>query len=154
MSPNQRPGNFVDKLNSHRPQADSTYSNVINEIAEHGVCPFCPDMLLNYHKKPILINGDHWLATENMYPYKNAREHLLIIHKKHIEDFEQMTSPAWTELKSISNRMVEDRKILGATLIMRFGHTAFNGATVNHLHAQIVSGSGQDSGNPILTRVG
>lgn len=147
------PEKFVNPANTtHRPEG--TYSDVINKIQEELVCPFCPDHLATYHEKPILENRDYWLATENMYPYKGAQQHLLFIHKEHIEDVQELTPDAWTELHALVVSICKARAIKGGTLMMRFGDTSRTGATVSHLHAQLVSGPGDTDADPILTRVG
>lgn len=144
---------FVNRQNTtHRPSGK--YTNVIEGIQKDGVCPFCPEQLKKYHKKPIIIESKHWLVTENMYPYEGASHHLLLIHKNHIENFSEITKDAWQDLQKIVNQITETKSILGATFLMRFGETAYTGASVSHLHAQLVSGNEDESSPPILTRVG
>ncbi len=145
---------FVNKTNAKRPPGSGAYTSVIAQISKNNVCPFCPDQLNTYHKKPIIKNGKFWLATENMYPYHGAKEHLLLIHKEHIESLSELDSVQWGELKQILDALIDERNIPGAALIMRSGQTAYTGATVNHLHAQLVSGSGDPDAEPILTRLG
>jgi hypothetical protein len=43
------------------------YGNVIADIAEKNICPFCAEHLTTYHKKPI-DTREHWHVTDNMYP--------------------------------------------------------------------------------------
>lgn len=144
---------YVNPANtSHRP--DGVYSEVIDKIQQESVCPFCPDHLARYHEKPILEDRDYWLATENMYPYKGAENHLLFIHKDHIEDIAELDPEAWTELRALVMSICKARSIPGGTFMMRFGDTSRTGATVSHLHAQLISGSGEASADPIITRVG
>lgn len=133
---------------------DGTYKSVLQNIESDGVCPFCAEQLATYHKKPILHEGKSWLLTENMYPYENSSVHLLVIHKSHIEHMSELTAESWSELRDITVTELRRRGILGATFMMRFGDTRFNGASVNHLHAQVIAGSGDKDAKPILTRVG
>jgi diadenosine tetraphosphate (Ap4A) HIT family hydrolase len=144
---------FVNHDNTaHRPSGK--YANVIQEIQKDGVCPFCSESLKKYHKKPILAEKKYWLLTENMYPYDGASHHLLIVHKDHIEDFSEISSPAWQELQELVKYAVKSKSIPGAALLLRFGNTAYTGASVSHLHAQLVSGNDDATAPPILTRVG
>jgi len=133
---------FVNQANTEfRP--DGTYGNVIKKIAEDGVCPFCPEHLAKYHKNPIEEKG-HWLVTDNMYPYKPAKSHQLFIHKAHITHISEFSEEAWVELLRIAKREAEERNIVGGTLMIRFGDTHFTGASVNHLHANLVQSDPSD----------
>jgi len=145
---------FVDPNNtSYRP--DGVYGKVIDDIKKDGVCPFCPENLTKYHKNPILKEGDFWLLTDNMYPYKGAKHHVLFVHKKHIQRFEEITNEAWSELQDLIRFIIKDRNIEGGAFLFRFGDTALTGASVTHLHANLVSaGSREKDREPIMTRIG
>lgn len=143
---------FVNDQNTGRP--DKTYQNVIQSIAKDGVCPFCPENIASYHKKPTVLDGKYWLLSDSMYPYKNSAEHMLVVHKKHVENIQDISKNAWQELKEIIDTITKKRNMSGATLLFRFGETSRTGASVSHLHAQIVSGTGKKDAEPIITRVG
>lgn len=145
---------FVNKENTgYRP--DKTYSEVIEKIDNDGVCPFCPKSLKKYHKPPIIKNGKYWIVTNNMYPYKGAKHHVLFIHKKHIESLENVTASALRELQTLLRKEISKRKIKGATFLMRFGETSHTGASVSHLHANLVSPDIKRKGRePIMFRIG
>lgn len=137
---------------SHRP--DDTYKKVLDSIANQGLCPFCPENLLDNHKNPILLNGKSWIVTENMYPYPGSNVHLLAIHRDHIEHPIDMKPDAWEELRRILTGDTVVNALVGGTFLMRFGDTRFNGASVTHLHAQLVAGKGKPNSDPVMTRVG
>lgn len=147
---------FVDTTNP-KSRPDSTYAGVINKIAQDGVCPFCPEHLETYHKRPI-IEKAFWVITDNMYPYKPSKHHRLIIHKSHITHFTEISLEAWVELKQIADDEMKSRTIDGGTFILRFGDTHFTGASVNHLHAHIIQSdpddSTYDSQNGLFMRIG
>lgn len=149
---------FVD-VNNARP--GHNYHKVIADIKKAKVCPFCPDQLANFHKNPIEYKGRHWIATKNMYPYTAVKHHLLLIHKAHIEHISELKKEAWLELNRLINKLTKERKIVGGTLMFRFGDTRFTGASVNHLHAQIIQSNPKhpEYNNPktmpgVVTRVG
>ncbi len=144
---------FVDPHNASRPDG-GVYSDVIKGINERGECPFCRENLHKTHTKPIYTEGSHWLVTENAFPYDNTSQHLLFIHKSHIEAIEELTPDGWKELRTLIAEARKERKIPGATLLMRFGRTAFTGASVAHLHAQLIAGTGDKNASPVLARVG
>lgn len=143
---------FVNRDNAIRP-GDDRYPDVIRSISQDGVCPFCPEHIDHYHGMPALVDGEHWLATENKYPYANAENHLIIIHRAHIETVEEISPDAWQELQVVVNGLVRLRDLRGGGFLMRFGDTRFTGATVSHLHAQIIAGNGEADGK-VVTRVG
>lgn len=146
---------FVNHDNTaYRPDG-GTYGKVIDRIKEDGVCPFCPENLAKYHKKPILKEGSFWVLTENMYPYEGAKQHGLLIHKAHITSLPQISKEAWSELNDLVVWFTTERNIPGGTFLMRFGDTRYTGASVSHLHANLVSPDGENPDRkPILTRVG
>ena len=144
---------FVNKENTNN-RPDGKYSDVIKDISESEICPFCPEHLRSIHPKPITNETEFWLGSENAYPYDHTKHHMLVIHKAHIEHIRELPPDAWVDLDRILEEIIEEREIQGATLIMRFGSTALTGASVSHLHAQLVSGTGERDSPPVLARVG
>lgn len=143
----------VNTSNSRRPDG-GLYSSVISRIQQEGSCPFCPERFFEEHGLPTLVQGSDWLATNNKYPYYGTEHHYLLLHKKHIETIGEISIRAWTDLYEVITGLTEQFNIQGAVLLMRYGNTDYTGATVNHLHAQLVSGSGNPEAEPILTKVG
>ena len=128
---------------------------VMKKIIADGVCPFCHDFVdkiePTYHPNPIIVETDFWIATRNAWPYKNTKEHLLFIIKRHILNPEEMTSEEILDLWSIIKKVKQKLDIKHSTFLMRSDSTGMTGATVQHLHAQLVVASGED---PIITRIG
>lgn len=133
------------------------YEKVIADIQGKKVCPFCQDQILNFHTAPLEERGS-WLVTDNIYPYKPAKHHRMFIHKVHIERLEEVTPQAWIELGEIVNAERERLGITGGTFFFRFGETKYTGASVNHLHAQLLQSNPDDPEydpkRGVLTRVG
>jgi ATP adenylyltransferase len=144
---------FVN-VDSTKYRPDEVYGSVIEKIQKDGVCPFCPEQLATYHKNPILISKKHWLATENMYPYKGVKYHFLLIHKKHLSHINELSPEAWQELHEVTDEICAEYKIEGGSFLMRFGDSRFTGASVTHLHAHIISAEPNPERQPIMTRVG
>ncbi len=133
------------------------YAKVIKKIAEKKICPFCPENIDSIHPNPIQSRS-LWLVTNNAYPYIPNREHILLVHKKHITDIKDLSKEAWLELKEIINDECKKRKISGGSMMLRFGDPKFTGASVTHLHAHLFQ---SDPNNPkynkkkgVLTRIG
>lgn len=129
----------VDVQNA-RTRARGDYAEALAEIAAGGLCPFCEEHLPAYHKKPILFHDAHWLVTENAWPYDGARHQFLVIARRHVERAEDLPPAAWEALGAAYRRLVRDYRLAGATLFLRSGLTDFTGASVAHLHAQVISG--------------
>lgn len=129
--------------------------DVMKRIKKDGVCPFCMEHFLKYHTKPILLRGRYWVITQNFEPYAGSKAHLIAIYKKHTEHFDSVPPKALAELFSGFKKLATRRKVRGGTLFMRFGDTDYTGATVAHLHVQLVSGvSRKRSRTPLVTRIG
>lgn len=110
---------------------------------------------LKYHTKPIIKSGRYWVLTENFEPYKGSRHHLLAVSKKHVRHFKELSPAAHAELFKLFADEARKRRISGGALFMRFGNTDYTGGTVEHLHAQFVSGGKRGEGKePLITYLG
>ncbi|MFH1181119.1 MAG: HIT domain-containing protein [bacterium] len=125
---------FVDTKNARKGE----YKKVIEKIAKTGRCPFCPENF-KYHKKPIYKTKGNWFLTNNSWPYKNTIEHLLIVGKKHYENFSELKKNDFEDVSFLTNWAIKNFKIKGGAICMRFGDTDFTGASVAHIHFHIIS---------------
>lgn len=114
------------------------YKKVIKEIAKTGKCPFCKENF-KYHKKPIFKRNNGWFLTNNGWPYKNSRCHLIIIGEVHKENFFELTKKDLAAVFYLTDWAIKKFKIKGGWLAMRFGDTNLTGATVNHIHFHLIS---------------
>ena len=145
---------FVNLKNTDS-RPDDAYRKIIRKISKDGICPFCPKNLKRYHKRPIIKTGRYWILTDNMYPYPGAKHHILLIHKTHIETILDISPMGWSELASFAQSEAKKRAIAGGTFYIRFGNTSYTGATVTHLHANLISPDiTKKPRKPIFTRVG
>jgi len=128
--------------------------NKMSELIQKGICPFCPEYLVQYHDTSIIKKYQYWVLTYNDYLYDGAAEHLLVIAKEHWTDIGDITPEAAGELITICAEA--SRKHPGGALLMRFGNTDYTGATVSHLHTQLIFGGPKVAGpeNQIITLVG
>jgi diadenosine tetraphosphate (Ap4A) HIT family hydrolase len=143
--------NFVNESSAERPGNDS-YAKLIRQIAEDGVCPFCPEHFV-YHPNPIDNSHEYWSVTDSGFPYENTSHHSLLVHKAHIETLDELETEAWAELLMIIRGITRAKNLAGGAMVFRYGDTRFNRASVAHLHLQVVSGSG-DPDKPVITRIG
>lgn len=129
--------------------------DVMKRIQRDGVCPFCMKHFLTYHTKPIIADGTYWVLTENFEPYTGSKHHLLAVSKKHVRHFTELPPRARAELFELFGNEVRRRRIPGGALFMRFGDTNYTGGSVEHLHAQLVSGAKRGKNKePLITFLG
>lgn len=145
---------------------DTTYVNMahareayqretMERITKDGVCPFCREYLMEYHTEPILHETPHWVLTKNFAPYKGALHHLLFIAQVHCTAPWELQEEAWADLQKVLAWAREKFALPGGTLLMRWGDSEYTGASVVHLHAQLISGVSRTEGDgPILTSLG
>jgi diadenosine tetraphosphate (Ap4A) HIT family hydrolase len=127
----------------------------MERIVQDGVCPFCREHLETYHTKPIIAEDEHWVLTTNFAPYEGARHHFLLIAKQHCVGFWELSPPAVLSFFAMLNQARVAAAAPGGALIMRWGDTEYTGASVAHLHAQLVIGAPrEEGGEPILTSLG
>ncbi|NNM83874.1 HIT domain-containing protein [Candidatus Parcubacteria bacterium] len=131
------------------------YASTLNSITAAGFCPFCEEHLSKHHRRPLIHKSKHWLVTENTWPYEGSRFHFLFITRSHIEATEDMPPAMWANLQKLYRKLVKANNIKGATLMIRSGETRFTGASVNHLHAHLVTGSPRTTrAKPIKALIG
>ena len=116
---------------------DDEYYKVLREIEEKGKCPFCPENF-KYHKHPILKEEGTWFITKISWPYENADTHLIIISKEHKEQFSDITESDFNSIRILVNWAIQEFNLKGGAIAMRFGDTEHTGATVCHIHAQLI----------------
>lgn len=114
---------------------------VMDEIAEQKHCPFCPENLLKYHKKPIIKEGKYWVLTDNQWPYEKIKHQLLAIYRSHIEHISEMEPAAGAELIELFKDEAVKRNIPGGGIAIRFGSNPEHGSygnSVLHIHAHLI----------------
>jgi len=128
---------FIQKNNSR----SDHQKEIMTKINEAGHCPFCRENLDEYHKNPILEEGQFWLLTDNQWPYENTKNQLLAIYKKHIEHITEIEQGASEELMQLFSKEAKKRNIPGGALCIRFGSNPEKGnygSSVLHLHAHLI----------------
>ncbi|MBT3356634.1 hypothetical protein HN784_00105 [bacterium] len=123
--------------------------DLMEEIAQDGVCPFCQENFIKYHPKPILKENAHWFLTENMSPYKGTRIHFITVYKdKHVTMSNEIPSEHMGQMFELINWAIEKHKIEGGAILIRFGDSSCTGGSVDHFHAHLIIGNakGTDEG--------
>lgn len=126
--------NFVENNNSRLEEQ----RRVMEEIIKNGDDPFSKENIYKYHSKPIIKEGKHWFVTESQWPYKNKKNQILFITNENIYDIKDLPNEAYSELLELAKWCVEKFEMKGGALCMRFGDYLVSGASVKHLHAQLI----------------
>lgn len=111
---------------------------IMEEILKVGHCPFCQGNFEKYNTEPYLKDGQHWFLTYNKWPYENTKNHFLLITKEHVEAFSELSPAASAELFELASWAIQEFKMEGGALALRFGSTDYSAGTVQHLHAQLI----------------
>ena len=114
---------------------------------ERGLCPFCPEGLIEIHQKEIIHSNDSWLLTENAFPYEGTEHHFLIVSKKHISSLSELETRDWELQGEMIQYLIKEKNIDGGGIFLRFGNMKKNGSSVEHLHIHVISGD-TDEGAP------
>jgi ATP adenylyltransferase len=132
-----------------------TYANTLREIVDAGFCPFCEEHLFKHHQRPVRDKSEHWIVTENSWPYEGTQFHILFIARVHVGATEDLSPAAWRDLHSLYKKFIKETGVGGGTLMIRSGNTDITGASVNHLHAHLIVGSSRTKqATPIKAVVG
>lgn len=121
----------VDPSNARDPE----YRKAMGEIVNTTECPLCT---LKWHPNPIIRDDGFWLLTKNGFPYADTQQHLLMIAKRHVEEFSELTDQEAVSLFKTINWANKKFNIEGGGLAMRYGDPKYTGATMKHLHAHLI----------------
>jgi diadenosine tetraphosphate (Ap4A) HIT family hydrolase len=114
--------------------------NEMRRLEAEGKCLFCPEHLDTAPTQRVLMRTAGWSVTENRYPYRGARLHLLVIPALHVSDILSLPSDVladfWVALAWIRETYSLEFYGLGA----RCGDCRYTGGTIQHLHVHVVVG--------------
>lgn len=119
--------------------------NRMQELANRGICAFCPDHIRQETDSPIELETEYWLVKKNDFPYNRTNLHLLFIPKAHVDTLAALSVRAQTELIPTIVEMATRYKLTSYAIGIRSGDMLLNGGTVEHLHAHLIVG---DINNP------
>jgi ATP adenylyltransferase len=124
-------------LDAARGDAQRAY---MADLTRRGVCVFCPENVAREQREPIEWTGEHWYVKRNDYPYEGAREHYLIVARRHVVSFSELPDEAGAELWAVKRRLERRLDPVAALAsVERSGDMRFNGGSVAHLHVHLVA---------------
>lgn len=128
---NQYP--IVEPSNGRSPK----YRSELQEILTTGVCPFCPQGK-TINTQAVLRKTDYWYATPNAYPLKNSLFHFMITPWRHITNVNDISTAEWQDFVQLRRWLTNQYNLTGDALYVRSGEPLVTGASVAHLHWQII----------------
>jgi diadenosine tetraphosphate (Ap4A) HIT family hydrolase len=123
------------KLVDKRYAKSGFYKKVLAQAHSEELCPLCT---LKWHTNPILKTLGKWFVTETFQPYPNAAMHFLIIGKQHKKSLMELTPSDWNDISALQKWAIKKYDIKGGGIAMRFGDTAYTGATIVHIHMHLI----------------
>ncbi|MCA9367364.1 HIT domain-containing protein [Candidatus Kaiserbacteria bacterium] len=127
----------------------------MEKLQAAGICLLCPEHITTYHREPIEQDSDWWMVTKNDFPYKGTKVHYLFVYKPHTANVANITPEAWADLGAQITLLQKRLQIPGGAFFMRFGDTDYNGSSITHLHAHVISGVPHDeAGDKIEVKLG
>ncbi|MBI2097296.1 MAG: dihydrofolate reductase [Candidatus Sungbacteria bacterium] len=132
-----------------RKQAPATFINleyarhdeqraVMERIKREGACPFCPENRRAGEVLEPLWRGKHWVLVPNRWPYEFITLHALAITERHLRFFHELTATETAELIELLTWAWKNYELQAYSIGIRCGEPHLTGATVDHLHVQLV----------------
>lgn len=132
------------------------------KIQMANVCSFCEDFCHGkppvFHPNPIIRELKYWALTECFPKLEGVKEHFLVVSKfLDKEDrhplLPSLPADAWIEFGELLEWTIDKFKLKGGAFFFRFGDTDVTGASISHLHGQIVFG-GSTKGKRLRVKLG
>ena len=121
--------------------------NEMRQLEAEGKCLFCPEQLDTHPAQRVLNKINGWSITENRYPYKGARLHLLLIPTLHVSDIlslpPKLLADFWVALTWVKSAYALEFYGLG----VRCGDCKYTGGTIQHLHVHVIVGDIENPGH-------
>lgn len=123
----------------------------MKELAQLGICPFCPKNLKEFHDHPIEKIGKFWSVTKNDYPYTGTSHHYLFIYRRHLCDLTKIKPEASAELIKLLSWLKRKLRVPGGALVFRSGKSDYTGSSIEHLHGHFIAGNKETKDSEFLS---
>jgi hypothetical protein len=142
----------MEEINMRHVRTDAQ-RELYERIQGDEVCPFCEDFCRGkppiFHPNPVIRDLKYWVLTECFPKFGEAKEHFLIVSKFLNQEgqhplFPVLPAEAWTEFGELLEWVINEYQLPGGAFFFRFGDTDYTGASVSHLHCQIIFGGAKD----------
>lgn len=116
------------------------YKKKLELIADLGLDPFAREHADDprFDLKIILYESKHWFVFKNQHHYPDIEHQFMFIYQEYVETFFDLPDGVAADLWKVAAQVCKDYGIVGGGLSLRFGPPEKSGATVRHLHAQLI----------------
>jgi diadenosine tetraphosphate (Ap4A) HIT family hydrolase len=116
------------------------YRKKLEFIDELGINPFAQKYLTDprFDQKEIIFETKHWSVFSNQHKYKDVEHQFVFVSKEESETLWELSPAAYLNLRATIKAVCRKNKIEGGGIVSRFGLPNKSGATVKHLHVQLL----------------
>ena len=110
-------------------------------LKEQGRCYLCQEGSKEENTLPrISWESEHFYLTPNDFPQAGSTAHTMIVPKKHRVHPTDLTAVERIAIFEICEMVMEKFEIPGFSVYVRMGDMSYTGATLDHLHFQLIAG--------------
>lgn len=121
---------YYEQNNLKNARTNGGYTEVVQNLTK---CPFC-----DLKSKYFVAEESKLVLTVNLFPYIDG--HMLIIPKRHVEAFDELTDLEWKQLKkliTIGKKIIKEHfGVTGVNFLYRQGNNS--GISLGHLHFHLI----------------
>lgn len=130
------------------PRVEGARTDAMRERHESEIaakkCAFC--LAINgdhsLHKSAIFLEGEHWVATYNDFPYEGLSHHVLILPRNHVNDMADMIKEELEEFGAFMLEVALSLRLTGWCLHSRVGDPRLTAQTSPHLSVHVTQSNG------------
>ncbi len=124
----------------------------MSRLEASGICIFCPDHLEADQR--VLHRTPQWTVTENKFPYRGTRLHLLLLPDEHVTDLLDLPVEAQLDFWNALRWVRDHYGLTYYGLAVRNGCCEFTGGTIRHVHVHVLQGDVDDPDHqPVRARL-
>lgn len=127
-------------LYNHANARNEVQAAYMRELEENGICLFCPETLRSAPDQKVHFESEHWIVSENRFPYPDTKLHLLLIPQEHVRDMIDLSEEARDDFWDVLEKCRKSWSLGFYKMMTRCGDTNFTGATIEHLHLHLMVG--------------
>ncbi len=129
------------------------YRAKLELIDSLGIDPFAREYISDprFDAKEVIMETEHWYVFANQHKYTSTKHQFVFVSQEEVETLWELSPTAHTDLVNLIKKMCEENNIIGGGIVSRFGPGHKSGATVKHLHVQLME---PEDGNKIAAWFG
>jgi len=116
------------------------YRKKLELINNLGVDPFSREFIDDprFDPKEVLHESSYWFVFKNQHSYAGVQHQFVFVSLQYAEDIWELSPEAQVDLFQLIKKVRDEHNIKGGGIVTRFGPGYKSGATVKHLHVQLI----------------